>query len=135
MKHLKKFNENSKNILLYHGTNIHPRDFKLDPNYDGESGNVFMTDVPEGVVFLTTDLKEAKCYGKYVINCELKADNIKVYELQTNAPSRAFDDDFCGYGELGMYSEFVNGAYDALEVRGNSKSTFITYPECVIVLK
>lgn len=119
--------------FLFHGTAIHPKDFELSEDYEDDgSGNTYVADLPEGVVFLTNDFREAQAYGQYVIPCELKAKRVKTFKVNTTNPSEAFDDDFSGFGNLAMYSTFVNGGYDALEVQGATKSTFITYPEMVV---
>ena len=118
--------------FLFHGTSKNPNEFALTYDYDGDSGNTFHCDLPEGVIFLTNDIKEANCYGYYVIPCEIKAKRVKVFKINSERPSIAFDDDFCGYGNLGMFTKFVEGGYDVLEVRGTNKSTFITYPENIL---
>ncbi len=138
MKYLKKYESIDNHIkytkykgLLYHGTNIHPSKFKLIDDYDVNSeignGNVYEVDLPEGMIFLTNDIKEAKCYGKYVIPCEVKIDKMKVYKIDTDNPSVEWDDDFMGYKNYGMYSEMINKGYDMVEVRGRNKSTFVAF--------
>ena len=65
----KPFKNPRSKIFLYHGTNIKPSDFILIDDYDGVNSNVWYSDLPEGYLFLTTDIKEAKAYGlNYSIN-------------------------------------------------------------------
>jgi hypothetical protein len=118
-----------KGNFLYHGTNVNPSEFILDDDYNAseEPGNgVYSCDIPDGILFLTNDIKEAKAYGRYIIPFELPRKNIKVFKIDTDAPSIVWDDDFCGYSDYGMFEELYNG-YDAVEVRGRNKSTFIAH--------
>lgn len=121
---------------LYHGTNVHPSKFELDEDYDANSekgnGNVFEVDLPDGMLFLTNNFREASSYGKYVIPCEVKVDDIKVYKVDTNNPSVVWDDDFMGYGGYGMYSYMMNEVCDMVEVRGRNKSTFISFINVIV---
>ncbi len=122
--------------FLFHGTNVHPSEFELLDDYDPnqESGNelTFNCDLPEGMLFLTNDIREAKYHGKYVIPCEVKVDDMKVYKIDTDNPSAEFDDDFMGYSCYGMYSTMMNEAYDMIEIRGRNKSTFVAFVNVVI---
>jgi len=125
LKRQKFVNSRSKGFL-YHGTNVRPDKFDLRDDWEGDSGNVYDTDLPEGYLFLTDDLKEAQAYGKYVIPCELRYYSKVTVKVNSNAPSREFDDDFMGYSEYGMWTKFVNSDKAVLEVKGYGKSTFIT---------
>lgn len=122
--------------FLYHSTNVHPSKFKLDLDYDASvevgNENTYECDIPPGVLFLTNDIREAKSYGRYIIPCEVKIDSYKVFEVDTDNPSCVFDDDFMGYGGYGMYSTLMNEAYDMIEVRGRSKSTFVVLLDVII---
>lgn len=122
--------------FLYHGTNVKPSEFELDEDYDANkelgNGHTFEVDLPEGMIFLTNDIKEANYYGKYIIPCEVKINDMKIYKVDTNNPSVAWDDDYMGYGEHGMYSTMMNEGYDMVEVRGYDKSTFVAFVNVVI---
>jgi hypothetical protein len=118
--------------FLYHGTRVHPLEFSLVDDWDGNSGNVYDTDLPEGFLFLTDSFQEASFYGRYVIPCELKYTKRLVIKVASENPSREFDDDFSGYGKHGMFTKFINGNYDVLEVKGLHKSTFLTSVDNVI---
>ena len=122
--------------FLFHGTNVHPSEFELDEDYDAsiEKGNdnVFDCDIPPGVLFLTNNIREAKYYGKYIIPCEVKVNEIKIFKIDTDNPSCAFDDDFMGYGGYGMYSTMMNEAYDMIEIRGRNKSTFVAHLNVIV---
>lgn len=122
----KQFKNKRSKTFLYHGTNVNPKEFNLIDDWDGDSGNVYMTDLPEGYLFLTNDIKEAKTYGKYIIPCEFKYNDKLILKVNSNAPSQVFDDDFSGYGQYGLYSKFINSGKSVLEVKGLTKSTFIT---------
>jgi hypothetical protein len=129
----KEFVNKQSKQFLYHGTSVHPDNFKLDDDWEGDSGNVYDTDLPEGYLFLTNDLREARAYGQYVIPCELKQYDTFTFKVDSDAPSRVFDDDFSGYGGLGIWSKFSNeSTASVLEVKGYGKSTFITYDNNVI---
>jgi len=118
--------------FLFHGTKVDPREFRLTDDRDGNSGNVYDADIPEGFLFLTNSLREAAFYGRYVIPCELKHTKRLVVKVNSENPSKEFDDDFSGYGEYGMFTKFTNGDYDVLEVKGIGKSTFLTSIDNVI---
>jgi hypothetical protein len=124
-KHLSKAEPEAPQ--LYHGTRS---DFKgFDPNFDYENAMTHTRDyeTPEGMVFLTTDKREASAYGPKVVPVELKGKKILTVKTESDAPSRVFDDDYNGAAK--MWREFQDGAYDALEIKGPNKSTFVTYPE------
>jgi len=122
--------------FLFHGTNTHPSKFELRDDYctNDETGNdmTFECDLPEGMLFLTNDIREAKHHGKYIIPCEVQVDDMKVYEIETNNPSQIWDDDFMGYEGYGMYSTMMNEAYDMIEIRGYDKSTFVAFTNVVV---
>jgi hypothetical protein len=120
---------------LFYGTTS---DFTgFDKDFE-RSEFVYDFDLPDGFVFLTDDPKEARMYpgfettGKMVVPMYIKRNyGILTFKVNTNAPSRAFDDDYAGYGGLGMWDKFVNGDHDkwVLEIKGTNKSTFVTYPD------
>jgi len=115
--------------LVFHGTDKLPSKFEFDEDYDYENaGGEYDFDLPYGVVFLTSDFKEAATYGRYVIPCYIKSMDVKVYKVKSNAPSQVFDDDYQRGGK--MFSGFEG--HEVLEVRGIGKSTYITYPELVM---
>lgn len=119
---------------LFHGCT---EDFDgFDDDFE-RSEFVYDFDLPDGLVFLTSDPAEARLYPAFegprkVVPMYIpKKNGVLTFRLDTDAPSQAFDDDMQGLGGLGMYSEFVNGDHDkwVLEVRGRRKSTFVTYPD------
>jgi hypothetical protein len=122
----KEFKNKKSKQFLYHGTNVNPKNFELIDDWDGNNGNTYMADLPEGYLFLTNDIKEARAYGRYIIPCEFKYNDKLTIKVDSNAPSQVFDDDFSGYGKYGLYSKFINGGKSILEVKGYNKSTFIT---------
>lgn len=128
----KKFKNRKSKTFLYHGTSTKPEDFELKDEWDGDSGNVYEVDLPEGYLFLTNDIREAIAYGRYIIPCELKYYDTLTVKVNSDAPSREFDDDFMGFGKYGMWTKFMNSGEAALEIRGNKKSTFVTSIDNVI---
>lgn len=154
MKHLKTYESHSQSIkdfvsdkphtvkktkykgFLFHGTSVRPSQFELRDDYDAneEEGNgmTFETDLPEGMLFLTNDIREASHHGRYIIPCEVKVDDMKVYKIDTDNPSQVWDDDYMGYEGYGMYSAMMNEAYDMVEVRGRNKSTFVAFTNVVV---
>ncbi len=116
--------------LLYHGTTKELDEFYLDDNLDYEEidGNgVWDIDMPSGYLFLTNDINEARAYGHHVIPFEITEGQILTIEVDGNAPSRTFDDDY-NYGtEYELWQKFTNGdeIYSCLEVKSYNKSTFI----------
>lgn len=134
----KEFQNPKSKRFLYHGTSKNPNEFKLKSDYDWEDSNTWSGDLPEGYLFLTTDINEASSYGKFVIPCELNHyDNI-TFKVQTDNPSRAFDMD---YGidlylpdeYVGFWNKFDESGKSVLIIKGyREKSTIITYIENVI---
>jgi hypothetical protein len=122
----KKFINKSTKQFLYHGTSINPNNFELKDDWNGDSGNTYEANLPEGYLFLTNDIREANFYGQYIIPCELKYYKKLIIKVNSDNPSREFDDDFDGYGNYGMWSKFIDGGYNVLEIKGNNKSTFVT---------
>ena len=119
--------------FLYHGTQIEPSEFKLSDDYNAseETGNgSYMTDIPDGVIFLTNDIKEALAYGRYIIPCELQVKHVKIFKINSNSPSIVWDDDFSGYSNYGMYSALEEN--EVVVVKGISKSTYVAYVSTVI---
>lgn len=123
----KKFKNGRSKQFLFHGTKEHPSDFNLKDDWEGDSGNTYdIAELPEGYLFLTNDIMEAKAYGRYIIPCELKHCDKLTIRVDSNTPSRDFDDDFSGYGKYAMWPKFWESGKSVLEVKGYSKSTFIT---------
>lgn len=122
----KPFTNKRSKFYLYHGTSVNPSEFSLQDDWDGENGNVYETDLPEGYLFLTNDINEAKAYGRYIIPCEMKRNDKLVVKVDSNAPSVDFDDDFSGFGDYGMWSRFMDSVKSILEVKGYRKSTYVT---------
>lgn len=134
----KEFTNKKSKMFIYHGTATKPDDFNLRDDYDGEDSHAWSGELPPGHLFLTTELKEASSYGKYVIPCELKRYDHKYFEVDTDNPSRAFDMD---YGiDLYMPDDYHDfwGKYEesgkaALIIKGYDKKwTIITNIDNVI---
>jgi hypothetical protein len=134
----KKFKNPRSKMFLYHGTRTPPERFNLRDDYDWEESNVWSGDLPEGYLFLTTDIKEAKAYGKYVIPCELYRYDSKKFNVKSFNPSRDFDMD---YGidlyapdkYYGFWEKFQDSGKSSLVITGyNGKSTVITEIQNVI---
>ena len=115
--------------FLYHGTYKNPNDFKLDPDLDWVDvvGNgSWDFDMPDGVLFLSNSILEAKVYGSYIIPFELDTDDILTIKVDSDNPSNLFDEDY-NYGtKYNLYQRFTDEA-ECLEIKGNTKSTFICY--------
>lgn len=127
----KSFLNNKTKQFLFHGTSVSPDKFVLRDDYDDNEGNVWSGDLPSGYLFLSTDINEAKCYGQFVIPCELKRyDNIS-FSVNTDNPSRSFDmnygiDLYKSDDEVNFWYEFENSTKISLIIKGNNKSTIIT---------
>ena len=119
-------------LFLYHGTKVDPRKFELKDDWDGDNGNVYEADIPEGYLFLSNSFAESHFYGRYVIPCELRYSKRLTVKVDSDNPSKEFDDDFSGYGKYGMFTKFTNGDYDVLEIKGTGKSTFLTSIDNVV---
>ena len=76
------------------------------------------------VIFLTTDLNEARGYGRHIIPFELTSDDIYVHKTYSNQPSIDFDNDYNYSREI--WEEFEDSLADSLEMRGHHKSTFVS---------
>lgn len=133
----KKFINTKSKQFLYHGTRISPENFNLRDDYDFEDSNTWSGDLPEGYLFLTTSLKEAKAYGKYVIPCELRNYDSKRFNVNAYSPSQVFDRD---YGidlykndkYYGFWEKYEESGKSVLVIKGIDRSTIITYVENVI---
>ena len=133
----KNFTNPKSKQFLYHGTSISPKKFNLRDDYDFEDSNSWSGDLPEGYLFLTTSLKEAKAYGQYVIPCELKWYDNKTFNVNANNPSQIFDKD---YGidlykndkYYGFWEKYEESGKSVLVIKGTDRSTIITYVENVI---
>jgi hypothetical protein len=133
----KNFKNPKSDRFYYHGTSISPEKFTLRDDYDFEDSNVWSGELPEGYLFLTTSLGEAKSYGKYIIPCELTHTDSLTFTVDTDNPSRFFDMD---YGidlykhdkHYGLWDKFLNSLKRVLEIKGNHKSTLITDIENII---
>jgi hypothetical protein len=129
-------NKRSKEFL-YHGTNVSPEKFNLRDDYDFEDSNTWSGDLPEGYLFLTTKLEEAKAYGRFIIPCELKRYDNKTFKIYSNNPSQVFDRD---YGidlyrndeNYGFWEKFERSGKSSLIIKGRDRSTVITYTQNVI---
>ena len=133
----KEFVNKDSKVFLFHGTNISPEYFNLRDDYDWEDSNTWSGDLPEGHLFLTTDIKEASAYGKFVIPCELKYFDALIFKINKDNPSQVFDED---YG-ISLYApdeyfrfwqKFEESGKSSLQIKGITKSTIITYIENVI---
>lgn len=115
--------------FLFHGTSVHPSEFELDPDMDWADapGNTWDIELPSGMLFLTTDVNEAKYYGKYVIPFELNASKRDILRIETGSPnpSAAFDDDYNYGSELRVWNRYEAGMYTVIEMVGVGKTTFI----------
>lgn len=135
----KKFTNAKSKMFIYHGTDESPDKFKLQDDYDGSKGHGWAGDLPEGYLFLSTDLDEASSYGKYVIPCELKKYDHIWFDVGVDYPSQAFDDD---YGisviqhtskHFGFWEKFEESGKSVLIIKGTHKHwTVITSTSNVI---
>lgn len=133
----KDFINTESKRFLYHGTGKSPKDFSLRDDYDYEDSNVWSGDLPEGYLFLTTDINESKAYGQYVIPFELKRYNHITFEIDGNNPSQIFDRD---YGidlykndkYYGFWEKFEDSMKSVLIIKGYDKMTLITGVDNVI---
>ena len=130
--------KNSKSKQYYfHGTSKTPNNFELRDDYDFEDSHDWSGELPYGYIFLTTDLNEAKSYGKYVIPFELKRHDKLIFRVYNDNPSRAFDMD---YGidlfkpdvQVNFWEKFEDSMKSVLVIKGNRKSTIITGIDNVI---
>lgn len=133
----KEFVNPKSKIFLYHGTSVLPQNFILRGDYDFEDSNVWSDDLPEGYLFLTTSLREAKAYGRYVIPCELKMYDSKTFKVSGNNPSQIFDRDygidlFMNDKDYNFWEKFQDSLKSVLVIKGTDRSTVITYIENVI---
>lgn len=133
----KQFINRKSKSFLYHGTRVSPENFSLKDDYNWEDSQVWSGDLPEGYLFLSTDIKEASSYGPFVIPCELKNYSNITFSVNDDNPSKFFDMD---YGidlykhkkEYRLWEKFENSGKSSLIIKGNSKSTVITNIENVI---
>lgn len=126
----KKVNPKSKNFF-YHGTKIHPKDFVLRDDYNGEDSNNWSGDLPEGYLFLTTSFEEASAYGQYIIPCELKKTDNLAFTINADNPSQVFDKDygidlFLPDEHFGFWEKFEDSGKSILIIRGTKRMTLIT---------
>lgn len=127
----KPFKNKKTKRFYYHGTSKHPDDFNLIDDYDFEDSNVWSGDLPEGYLFLTSSLEEAKAYGKYIIPCEFENTSSKVFKVNTDMPSVIFDRDygidlFTNDKYYGFWEKFEESGKSILVIQGNNKMTLIT---------
>ena len=134
----KKFKNSKSKMFLYHGTSVEPSKFNLRSDYNWEDSNTWSGDLPEGYLFLTTDIKEAKAYGNYVIPCELKSYSHIYFSISSDNPSKVFDMD---YGidlykpdkYYNFWQQFEESGKSSLIIKGlNKKWTIITDIDNVI---
>jgi len=133
----KKFTNLKSKKFLYHGTSILPIKFNLIDDYNFENSNTWSGDLPDGCLFLTTFLKEANCYGQYVIPCELNCYDNKTFKVNANNPSQIFDKDFGidlykNEKYYGFWDKFQCSGKSVLIIKGIDRSTIITYTKNVI---
>lgn len=127
----KKFVNPESKSFLYHGTKVSPDSFVLRDDYDGEDSNVWSGDLPEGYLFLTSSLEEARAYGRFIIPCELKDyDNI-TFKTYADSPSQVFDKDygidlFKNDEEYRFWEKFEESGKSVLIIQGKNKMTVIT---------
>jgi len=120
--------------FLWHSTNMHPSEFKIDPDLywdEIENGNAWDIEMPSGVLFLSSDIDESATYGKYTIPYELNTNKIYVQKIPGDNPSIVFDEDYNYGSKYNIWQSFEDGMDMALEVRGRkngkNKSTFVAY--------
>jgi hypothetical protein len=134
----KKFMNSKSKLFLYHGTSVEPSKFNLRSDYNWEDSNTWSGDLPEGYLFLTTDIKEAKAYGKYVIPCELKYYSHIFFNVNSNNPSKVFDMDYgidlyAPKKYYNFWQKFEESGKSSLIIKGlNKKWTVITDIDNVI---
>ena len=126
----KKFRNSRTKSFLYHGTYMSPKNFKLRNDYEWEDSNEWGHEMPEGYLFLSTDIEEAKCYGQYIMPCELKRHDSKTFEIEANNPSQVFDNDYNGRNIF--WPKFEDSRKSVLIIKGYRKSTVITYIDNII---
>ena len=127
----KRLNEEPKfQEIWYHGTESDITSF--DKNFDYENistGQVRDYEVPYGMVFLSSDVKESNVYGRNIIKAKFIGNKILNVKSGNTAPSIFFDEEY-NYGDGKLWNKFENGAYDAIKITDNNgKSTLITFPE------
>jgi hypothetical protein len=136
----KPFINPKSKTFLYHGTDKNPNDFTLRDEYEWEDSHVWGGDLPNGTLFLTTSIKEASAYGRYVIPVELRRNDSLIFKLDVDNPSQIFDDDYgisvvnkyAKYGQYSFWDKFENSGKSNLVLKGTDKSTVITYTDNVI---
>lgn len=133
----KNFQNPKTKQFFYHGTSVHPTKFELRYDYEWEDSNDWSGDLPQDYIFLTTDIKEAKSYGQYIIPCELKRYDNMTFRVYSDNPSRVFDMD---YGidlympdkQENFFYKFEESGKSVLIIKGNNKSTIITHIDNLI---
>lgn len=119
-------------MFIYHGTKTPPDKFILRNDYNGDDSTWWDIQMPDGYFFLTTDINEAKIYGKYIIPCELKRYDHKYFEVNSNNPSKVFDEDYDN-NYFGFWEKFIDSRKSVLIIKGlNNKWTIITNVDNVI---
>ena len=116
--------------FLFHGTKKNPNEFFLDDDLDwydvDGNSDVWDIEMPDGYLFLSTDIRESQSYGKYIIPFEIPNDVFTV-KVNSDSPSIVFDDDFNYGSEYNIWQKFEESTSYILEVRGYDRSTFISY--------
>ncbi|MCK9446541.1 hypothetical protein M0Q50_06700 [bacterium] len=123
-------NSKSKNFF-YHGTKIPPDKFILRDDYNGEDSKGWSGELPEGYLFLTTSLEEAKAYGQYIIPCELKRTDHITFTINADNPSQIFDRDYgidlyMNDEHYGFWEKFEDSMKSVLIIKGTKRMTLIT---------
>lgn len=128
----KNFINPKSKMFLYHGTRVKPEDFNLRDDYEGEDSQGWSGELPEGYLFLTTDINEASSYGSYVIPCELKRYDHIFFKFNADNPSQIFDKDygidlFAPDEYYNFWEKFEESGKAVLIIKGNkNKWTLIT---------
>jgi hypothetical protein len=133
----KDFKSPSSKTFLYHGTNMNPNEFTLRDDYEWEDSNGWSGDLPYDHLFLTTDIKEAMAYGRYIIPCELKDYKCLNFKVNDSAPSRVFDKDY-GIDLFGLdepfnfWDKYEDSGKSCLAIKGIGKTTIISHINNII---
>lgn len=119
--------EGSRMLRLYHGTNADPDTFELDPDLPWREapGNTWDFDLPDGFLFLTDDPREAKAYGRNVIEFEADPRDVMTVRVDSENPSREFDEDYNYGSEHNIWSRFQDSTKSILAVAGHGKTTYV----------
>lgn len=120
----KDFKNPKSKMFLYHGTDVNPKDFKLNHDY-GSKHDEF----PPGYLFLSTEIRESSSYGRYVIPCELERYDHISFKVYSDNPSKVFDMD---YGidlykpdeYFGFWEKFQDSGKANLIIKGHTRGDY-----------